>query len=375
MKKQTLSIMIIFSLFTFVNLCHANMETINCHGDINGDCKIGIAEAISILQTISGYQKFFSEEKIKALEDIVTYNTLTLAKNSNKLSGLNQLADIASYIGLTDPEQLNMSSISDIVEWIKNYNSSCASINLENLTTAVISFDNKSDCNGISGTVKITPSLSNGELLYQIEYINLQNNDCIIEGNTLTTISRDMASIVITHKSDNLKICDQSFNGTIIITYGLFGLVSIEVETDNTYLIDGVPINGQSKVVYSPSKGLSGTTTLSVQDENFQLEFNDITIDTACGIPTSGTLIINDIKMDFSNTDCSNPMVEFTVDGKTYSLSIEDAKNIYLGLQQENTESLETVINYASAAIAENSQIAPGVDQISNILSLMGLIK
>ncbi|KPA12125.1 conserved hypothetical protein, secreted [Candidatus Magnetomorum sp. HK-1] len=375
MKKGFVYLAILISVLMPSNFGYSATKANICLGDVNGDCKVGIQEAIGILQTIAGVQNLIPADKIKALESIVSYGTLEMAKNVNNFSGVKQLADIAEYIGLANPQQIDVSSITDIISLLENYNFPCGSMSIENVTTAVFSFDNPTQCKGISGTVKITPSFSGGTLSYQVEYIDVQKDDCTINGNTNTTISTENANIIITLISDDLMVCDQPLDGNIIITYGLLGLVSIQIQAQNTYIINDTEINGHSNIIYKPSEGLNGSCQINLQGESYDVELNNLTIDPSCGVPTSGTIVINNIEMDFSNTDCENSVVTITVNGQSYTLSLEEVKNIYSGIQQGDTEALQDVINYTALVVAENNNIVPGIQQLSDVVEQTGLTK
>jgi len=113
-------------------------------------------------------------------------------------------------------------------------------------------------------------------------------------------------------------------------------VVRIDLNNTVTYVVDGEVIVVDSNLVYLDSNGdhvneIDGTVVVTKGRKTYEFIFEDVTLDTACGIPDGGTITVNGIPMDFSATTCENPTVIVTIRGRQVELSLDDALNLVLG--------------------------------------------
>ena len=95
--------------------------------------------------------------------------------------------------------------------------------------------------------------------------------------------------------------------------------------------LEGSDVKVVSDIVYTPTDGITGTATITIDGKVYECELNSIKLDPECGIPTSGTLTIDGYIFDFGETTCDNPVVITYVYGIPVTLSLEEAMNIFLG--------------------------------------------
>jgi hypothetical protein len=200
-------------------------------------------------------------------------------------------------------------------------------------TTVTYTFSGDVDCGGVTGQVAVTPQLSDGKVSFNIVYTNVVQGDCTINGSGTTTVTVDGPNVIFGHQSDNLNVCGQQMDGTTTVTINAVtgALVSAHVEGEYAYDDGQVQTTTVVDLVYNGTT-LNGTATISTGGEDYTCEFIDVVIDPTCGIPTAGTITIDEYTFDFTDTTCENPTVTTTIRGIPVTLSLEDAMAIYESL-------------------------------------------
>jgi len=304
---------------------------VNLKADVNQDSRIGIEEVMYIFRLIVGAVLPISADEKVALESTANSGAAVLTDITENIESLEQISSLLNYMGLNkiQPNQRESFSIQEIISVLMS-NFPCGSISNESFTLT-FTFNGDSGCGGITGSVKVTPSLSDGKLSYSIVYENVKKEDCTINGAATVNFSVEDGLINATHTFDNTEICGQNLNGTVIITYDIAGqMLSITGNAQNTYTVNETETAIDLNYSYNQADGITGTATVNKQT---YFQFSDIKIDHACGVPISGSLTVNGTELDFSNTSCDNPEADVTVKGITFTLSLEDAKNLFANNQ------------------------------------------
>ena len=321
---------IVSALKLFVN---AEDIIVNSNADVNKDGKIGVEEVIWLLQLISGFTLPISAEEKTALENTANTGAAVLTDIEEDIESLEQISSILNYMGLNKIQQNQRESFSvqDIISDLMKIDFPCGSLSNESFNL-IFTFNGDSACGGITGSVKATPFLSEDkQLSYTVEYENVTNGDCTVDGKANVNFSVEEGIINAAHTFSNTEICGQNLNGSVIMTYDTAGqMLSITGNAQNTYTVNDIETAIDVSYSYNSADGITGTATLNNQT---YFEFNDIKIDPACGVPISGSLTIDSTELDFSNTSCDNPEAEVTIKGITFTLSLEDAKNLFVNNQ------------------------------------------
>jgi hypothetical protein len=200
--------------------------------------------------------------------------------------------------------------------------------------TMVFVFNGSSECGGVTGIIRLTPTGSG----YSVHYDSFTTaSGCEVNGSASTTFSDDNGNLTITHTFDNLNLCGQNLNDSVTMSYNN-GILSVTRESNNDLNIDDQDVSVESNVDYSTENGFSGTAVIGIDDKVYNCDFQNIKIDPSCGVPTSGTLTIiqgdpqkahTRYEFDFSSTTCEEPdivVIVFLCNGdkcfKSYEITI-----------------------------------------------------
>lgn len=299
--------------------------------EVDGDTRIGLAEAIYALETVGEMDSGPTPEEKAAMEKVVNAAALVFSDDNDGIDSLDTIAAISAMMGLADAQQAAGSSVTDLIQIMLNLEFPCGTVESQ-LGTLVFTFTGGQDCPDISGTVSVTPSISGNGFVYDMVYENVTIEDCAVNGSAAAAFALEGSNVLVTHTFENMTVCGHELNGTVDMVYDTTGqVVSAAKTSQNTFTIDGTQVTVTADVTYTAGQGFSGTAQISgIGEEDYALEFQNITIDPTCGLPNSGTLTVNDVQMDFSETTCEDPVVEATYMGITVELSLEEAIAIIL---------------------------------------------
>lgn len=299
-------------------------------GDINNDGQVGLPEAIYALQCVAGIKTNLpTQAEIDELENAVNYAAMAASDSVDTVYSTEELDDILAYMGLSDVQG---ESALDIAKALITGGFNCGSMERV-LSTVTYTFNGNVDCGGVTGTIAVTPQYSEGKISFNIVYTNVVQGDCTINGSGTTTFTAAGSQLIIRHQSDNLTICGQQMNGTTTATVNAITGALISAEVQGAYAYDDGQVQTATVVdmVYADGK-LNGTATITSGGQTYNCTFTDVVIDPVCGIPTAGTITIDEYTFDFSETTCENPTVTTTVHGIPVTLSLEEAMAIYESL-------------------------------------------
>ena len=291
--------------------------------------------------------------------------------------GIEQLTHVVGKLGLNDAESGGSSATAvrtasataaDVFTVLSSgVTFACGTVSVKSALdrTVQFDFDPASDC-GIAGTVLVTVNRVDGGIVYTIEYQNVVSGDCTINGTTTSSLAVDEGMIIYTHTSDDLWVCGTAFNGTLSVTIDSATGEPVLVGVDNqvTTTRDGKPAAVDADLTWTPDGGINGTLLLTVDGKIYDCVLTGIFIDPACGIPTAGTMVINGITLDFSETTCENPVVTATVNGRSAEIGLDDALDL---LKAEDPASI--MIQY----LAGSNAAIDGFEDMDEVLDAIGV--
>ena len=321
---------------------------------VSGDGRVGLPEAIYAMRAIRGEGEGLTEAERLATQKAVNATALAFADGYDSVDDLSGLALISSAMGLAEAQQAAGNDVQSFIQSLLGLTFPCGTVENQ-LTTLIFTFTGGQDCPNISGTVSVTPSLVEGGLSFHMVYDNVDVDGCVINGSADTTLVVEGSLVTATHVFDSMTICGQSVTGTATVTYDAAGqVVAVTRTSQNIYDLEGAQVTVTTNLTYHSDTGLSGTALISGADEqDYEAAFENIMIDPTCGLPTSGTLTVNGIEMDFSGTTCENPSVSVTYNGVTVVVSLEEAMAIFLSAQQSDPPATANVLSLTSSVDAD----------------------
>jgi hypothetical protein len=313
-------------------LTETETSPVNKRADVNKDNKIGIEEAVFALQFVAGFVSGLTGEQQSDLEQAANVSALEMDDIQKTAEKLEQLYDVLNYTGLNNVQGQIRSWEQDIQKIISNLLNGefpCGTIEREGLASVLFAFSGNPDCAGVTGKVKITPYLFAGDVFYNVEYADVTKGDCSINGKATVKISHEKSQITARGTFDDMTICGQNFSGTAVVLNDLEGKeLSVRGESQDTYSTGGPEITVKAEYSYSQTEGITGTALMTKGEDTCDCQFENVKIDSECKLPTSGSLTVNGIQMSFSETSCDNPVVAGAINGFTFNISLEEAKNI-----------------------------------------------
>jgi hypothetical protein len=204
-------------------------------------------------------------------------------------------------------------------------NDNCATVDYRG-DTLVISFDGSAACDGLEGSLEITPADGNDPeqdvIVSDIAIIDLSLGDgCLINGEQrlYATLNGNAFSAQISY---DLDVCGQRQAGQVAIT----GTTAdpdqwvFQLEARDYTIDDGVDV--QVEVDWQLDEGnLSGDGEIRYDGAEFTFLADHLVMDPGCGLPTGGSLTLFDAdgtelaSADFSHTSCEIPVATVSIDG------------------------------------------------------------
>jgi hypothetical protein len=301
--------------------------TINNTADVNGDGKIGLPEALFALRVSLDLFVYVAEETKETLQEVTDCMAMAMDESTKEAESVEKMTGLTALIGLADAQEAAGGGVAAFINYLLNdLEFPCGDVARQAplSTTIVFTFTGEPVCNNVTGTMKVTPELSEGTLSYSVEYINVQTEGCLIDGNATTTMSIEGTQVTATHTFDQMSMCGDEFDGTVTVVYDIVTGEVISVSTEqNAYTVEGCDATMDLVISYNSEDGINGTATIEMDGETYEIEMNNIKIDQTCGLPTSGSMTMDGIVLDFSTTSCNNPVVTVTMEGQTFNLNLE----------------------------------------------------
>jgi len=320
--------------FCFAMACGIFILTYSAYaavkGDVNNDGKLGIPEAVYVLNKLAE-----TGETPDTVEPRANDAALALSDNEGSMAGLEYMTGIMTDMGLDQISGKKRASISEIITALTSNPFLCGTRSTEGMpipTAIMFTFSGNEACGGVTGTVKVTPALSGTTLSFTVEFVNVTKGDCVINGTTTASFSSSNDQVVISNTFSNLSVCGRTVSGKVTVTY-TSGKVSVKGDPSESFTIDGSEVTFTfNDFSYSKTEGASGTLTISDESGTHTYQFSNIQIDTACGLPNNGTLTFEGYTIDFSGTTCDKPVATVTQPvGPTFDVNLQQAKDMLTG--------------------------------------------
>ncbi|MBI5844773.1 MAG: Ig-like domain-containing protein [Deltaproteobacteria bacterium] len=243
-------------------------------------------------------------------EDVLNLLMMSLANCDGNMDAAAVMTDVCEAMGITEVNGANAAVIAANL-WAKFIAGfPCGTIQRTG-NTITFTFNGSQTCGGITGTVKVTPSVGPGGVEWTIVYQNLQKGEMVINGTAATSFAKNGNLLTVTHVSENLSANGYQLDGTstvvIDLTTGLPKTGTLDTMLSFTY--QNAPATADVDVLWDANLGFTGTIVVTMNNVQYNCQVTNVKIDPNCGIPTSGTMTINGFALDFSQTTCENQTV------------------------------------------------------------------
>lgn len=260
----------------------------------------------------------------------MTASLAALAEESQRGSVLAKLAAAHQVVGGFGTgigfDQIGAASDGD--------NDNCATVAYRG-DTLVISFDGSAACDGLEGTLEITPADGNAPeqniVVSDISIIDFSLGDgCLINGeqHLYATLNGNDFSADIGY---DLDLCGQWQAGQVVIK----GTATdpeqwvFQLEARDYTVEDGVRV--QVEVDWQLEAGnIIGEGEIRFDEKLYLFLADEIHMDPGCGLPTGGSLTLFDAtgtelaSADFSDTSCEVPVATVSIDGDLEAWTLMD---------------------------------------------------
>ena len=221
-----------------------------------------------------------------------------------------------------------------------------------------------SDC-GMAGAIQVVVSTDGQYTVFSMTFTDVNYNGCVINGTATVkvAVSGDAATIIV--QSSSLAVCGVALDGaiTVILNKNTGEIDTVTAANSTSFTMDdGTNVDITSEITYNSDGTIDGTATTSIDGQDYSFVITSVTVDPACGIPDSGTISINGLTMDFSNTTCDDPTVVVYVRGVPVEMNLEDALNLVLGEEAVNflMEELASMVSGRGGHERRRGNAGPG---------------
>jgi len=209
----------------------------------------------------------------------------------------------------------------------------CVTVAMEG-ETLILDFDGSQDCKSVSGTLRVTPvSADYGApaiLVYDVSLVDFDTGDgCPVNGEERSTVTIDGIHVTAEVTYTDLDLCGQPVSGRVVLEGETPTDWQLQMEA-RTYRY-GNSVEAAVEMAWQPETGvMQGDLRVLLDGETYAMTAEAVVIDPACGLPTSGSLIITDPEggssvADFSDTRCESPLVRVSREGTTELWPLFDA--------------------------------------------------
>lgn len=277
-----------------------------------------------------------------SVERSVRYTVSSLGDEAKRANGINKSQESLGYLNSNAPtrsapltEDGLLDGLPELVDGLTELGENLAQMATEftcGIAGAVaggnaVVFNFDGSCNGNSGSLSVVA----GDDGVSVDYDAFSTADCEMTGTVsyrfVPDTQVDGAGTFI-YAYENASICGQPFNATYNITDDGAGNVHISL-ADALYAYDGNINLDLKNLTTDKEQKTNGLVQVQVDDgSSTSVTVQEIQMDTSCGVPTSGVLVVADadgeeVVVDFEGTTCDDPTVTYTVDGKTQSITLE----------------------------------------------------
>jgi uncharacterized glyoxalase superfamily protein PhnB len=335
-------------------------------GDVDGDCKMGMAEAITALKAVAGLIQT-PEYPTKDVENVTNFNTRALSEAQNDVASLEQFASVLATIPLPESQPQKRNQTQSIFDFLSQANISCADISQDE-NSVIISFNESPLCLGMQGSIRI--SVVENE--YVLEFSNVAKDNCPIDGKVRLSISHDSENIFADLTFEEMSINDQPIDGDYTISFnkisGILSSVDFK-EKIKSYVIDGTDVQTKFKAFYDQLTGFSGMSAMTLNGQEYTSQFINFFTDPMNGLPTNGSMNINDIKLMFKQQfSKDNPVISYLVNDVPVDLKLTANK-----IQQGAKDFAQKITNFSTSLISGSHEEVVFIKRLTEIFSEMNL--
>jgi len=282
--------------------------------DLSCDNRIINAILDDIEITIEMISDRISNEYQEFLGKMNQFATMIVSRHGLDIEILQQMMLEPSLKSIFQPDSLDFSYF--VNHFLPDV-FTCGHASISTLPPSIgFSFDGS--CNGVTGSVL----LSFDPVQIQFDQLSLIRNDCTIDGDMNIGMNIENATFTLTQTTDRLKVCDNILDGTSEIIYGINTPLIINRKGTDQLILNDTEYDVVSDLSYVQNDGLNGSVEFSKDGQSYHCEINNIQFDLKCRIPTSGTITIDRIVIDFSETTCDNLEVNVIIFGQTIKMSL-----------------------------------------------------
>ncbi len=299
-------------------------------GDVNADGQVDLTEAVYALRAAAGLPvQGPTPEEQEELEQVANSVAMALGESYSAVASMEEVNEVLEYLGLsTIDSDTAAAAFQDILNALQAVNECVDWSSSLPQKTVTITFVSTPNCYTLTGSLTVTVVTATTEAItYHVQYNNLTYDGCTINGSSTVTVTNNGTQVTIKQEPENLTVCGTLLNGVISLTYDVatLTLVSASVKGTSVFTEGEVTTTVVVDLTYTPTGGFSGTLTVTEGDQTYECTATNLVLSSECGIPTSGTLTIDEITLDFSETTCENPTVIVMVRGFPVTLSLEEA--------------------------------------------------
>jgi len=362
MKKLLFVLTLFITLSSFVWA-----EDQPCHeGDINGDCRIGMEEALAALKSVAGLTEA-PDQQVKDVEHVTNFNTRALADAQNDLASLEQLSYVLAMIPLPTSQTQKRNQIQNIFDFLTQSSISCADISQDE-NGVIITFNDSPLCLGMNGSIRI----STADNHFVLEFDNVAANNCPIIGKLTLSMSQENDTVSADIHFENMSINDHPIDGDYTISFdklsGMLASVDFK-ERIQLYQINEKDIQTQFKAFYHKQTGFSGTSSMALNGQTYNSQFSNYFTDPLNGLPANGNMKINDINLVFKQQfSKENPIVSYFVNDMPVNLKLT-ANTI----QQGAKDFAQKIANFSTSLISGSEEEINFIQRLADIFSKMDI--
>ncbi|ETR74388.1 MAG: hypothetical protein OMM_00265 [Candidatus Magnetoglobus multicellularis str. Araruama] len=343
-------------------------------GDINGNCNIGLEDAIFILKILA---KHTDSQNQRDMEDVTNMNTRALSEAQSEVENLDHLASILAVIDLPANQPQKRNQTQDLFERLIESNMSCADISQDE-NAVVITFNQNPLCLGMSGSVRIIADSGAHSLVFE----GVSTGNCVIEGKIIATITYNNENVVAELSFEDMSICGHPIDEDYTITYdkitGLLKSVDLK-ERLLTYVFENQNVQFPFQAVYDRLKGFTGSSTITRNGQTYNCQFKDFITNSMSGLPKTGIMNINDIQLDFKQQfSPDNPVISYIENDLPVQLKLtankiqKGAKEFVAEIASQYQDVIGEISNIGALIVSKHGK---DIEMLKQMAALPGTMK
>ena len=289
------------------------------------------------------------------IEKMTQLSTQVMADRQFDMANLKKLSTVISKLKLADIKQMISMTLPDAQAFIQDFSFPCGTVSVQSVQPLVIvfSFDNATNCPDINGIVTITMS---DDHQLTIDCDNLQVKDCLITGSATTSFTIGDGAINMPLNADSMTICGQPLGQIIDFSFDPADghLITAQKVKDFISKFKGIVMNIPTNITYDKETGLNGSFDIPFKGKTYACALENIHIEPKCGLPISGSLVMNDMSVNFDEMTCDNREIRAKIDDLILPLKLKVSQ------LSEDIKSILSKVSNITTAFASGSNLKMG---------------